>query len=34
MQRKEELVLPEEIRKTFIEEVIFELAEWISIFSG
>ena len=32
MQRKEQLVLPEEIRKTFIEEVIFELEEWISVF--
>lgn len=32
MQRKEELIVPEAIRKGLIGEVIFELEEWMGIF--
>ena len=32
IQWKEELILPEEIGKAFIQDVTFELEEWTDIF--
>lgn len=32
IQQKEELILPEEIGKAFIQDVTFELEEWTDIF--
>lgn len=32
IQRKEELILPEETGKAFIQDMTFELEEWIGIF--